>query len=328
MIAVSTVIPTYRRPQYLPRAVESALTCQRDSVEVIVVPNGPDDSWHDSMAPWAHDPRVRVSPIPEANVSAARNHGMSLAEGKYLRFLDDDDYLLPAARMQIDILEQTSADVCSGLCRNIDAEGNDCGINTIPQTDDFVCGAASLSGLSLPFGNLWLGVAVRKYPWDPTIREREDYAWLLDLAAVREWSWRRCQDSVGVWFQHNGPRGSSTRRMTDRKEHVLSHLFNLHQTLAETDRLSTPRQHAIAKALWHYVHIGFPSHPIHWSKVGRQALAIDPSSRPADPFYQTGPFRSISPLLGEWLLLTVRRSTRIMHDAPALWAGRDYRRHV
>src|SRR5690348_7668220 len=98
---VSVIVPTRRRPKFLPIAVRSALEGMGNEVEVIVVPNGDDDSWKQSMAAFNADGRVRIRSIAEADANLARNHGMSMARGKYLRFLDDDDYLLPAAAGQL-----------------------------------------------------------------------------------------------------------------------------------------------------------------------------------------------------------------------------------
>ena len=103
---VSVAILPHRRPHLLPRAVASALQSGPQSdTEVIVVPNGRDDSWKKSLLKWEHDPCVRVYPIAEAQGNRARNHGLALATGKYVRFLDYDDYLLHAAAEQLAAIE-------------------------------------------------------------------------------------------------------------------------------------------------------------------------------------------------------------------------------
>src|SRR5690606_21298027 len=113
---LTVVLPTAGRPQFLPRAVDSALKAAPEGdVEVIVVPNGPDKSWRMALAPFQTDRRIRVAPVARAHANVARNHGLVLARGKYIRFLDDDDYLLPAASEQILALERSGHDLCSGL---------------------------------------------------------------------------------------------------------------------------------------------------------------------------------------------------------------------
>src|SRR5690606_1617249 len=88
---LSVIIPTHARPQFLPRAIDSALdAAPGGSVEVIVVPNGQDSSWVQIARGFRHDARVRWLPISQSGVSSARNHGLQSANGIYARFLDDD----------------------------------------------------------------------------------------------------------------------------------------------------------------------------------------------------------------------------------------------
>ena len=91
----STIIPTIARPT-LARAVNSVLTQNftSDEFEVIVV--------NDSGKPlpkenWQLDRRVKVINTNHRERIFARNTGASLAKGRYLHFLDDDDWLLPGA---------------------------------------------------------------------------------------------------------------------------------------------------------------------------------------------------------------------------------------
>ena len=93
---VTVIIPTSNRPHYLPRAVDSALAGMKSGdVEVIVVPNGPDESWRDVLRPYKSDKFVRVVRVKGANANIARNAGLAKARGEFVRFLDDDDYLIP-----------------------------------------------------------------------------------------------------------------------------------------------------------------------------------------------------------------------------------------
>lgn len=91
----STVIPTIGRAS-LARAVHSVLQqdLALDDSEVIVI--------NDSGRPLAHEDwmgsdRVRILHTNRLNRSVARNTGASVARGKYLHFLDDDDWMLPGA---------------------------------------------------------------------------------------------------------------------------------------------------------------------------------------------------------------------------------------
>lgn len=325
---VSIVIPTHGRPQYLPRAVDSALTCHGEDAEVIVVPNGPDESWRDSLATWMNDSRVRISPIAKAHGNAARNHGMALARGRYLRFLDDDDYLLPEASDQISILESMQSDICSGLVLSVDQDDRHLGILRFPSTRDFVCAAAEISSFTLPVGNVYRLQSLSGCTWDETVHRSQDYAWMLDLACKRKWIWSHCSRPVGVWFQHKSPRTSTTTRLKGREEAMVQRLALLYKYFRGNGDLNDERRLAIAEGLWYYVHRGFPNHPMYWSRIGSVAQQISPLAKPRFTYFQTAPFANIPPLLIEWLLLPLRMVSQLFRVCKERLGGLEYRRKL
>ncbi len=98
---VSVIIPTYKRPDNLDRAINSVLSQTYQNVEIIVVDdNSPDTEGRKltevKMAAYADNSRIKyVKHEHNKNGSAARNTGARLAQGVYLAFLDDDDEFLP-----------------------------------------------------------------------------------------------------------------------------------------------------------------------------------------------------------------------------------------
>lgn len=95
----STIIPTIGRPT-LARAVESVLqqSLSEADFEVIVV--------NDSGQPlpleaWQQSERVHIVTTNRRERSVARNTGAALARGRYLHFLDDDDWLAPGALQHV-----------------------------------------------------------------------------------------------------------------------------------------------------------------------------------------------------------------------------------
>jgi glycosyltransferase involved in cell wall biosynthesis len=305
---LSVVIPTHKRPQWLPRAIDSALQAAPDGdVEVIVVPNGPDESWKAVAATYAGEHHMGWHPVAIAHANVARNHGKQLASGKYIRFLDDDDYLLPAAAQQLALLEATGAEVCSGRIENIDEDGGTHGLLSFPDTNDFVCSAVSFSGFALPTAHVYLRSCLENSAWDAALGRRQDYAWMLELASNREWKWVDLDKPVGAWFQHRGTRISHEKFMKEREQPVVDTLIALHRKLGEDKRLDSARSAAIANALWHHAHLGFPYHPRYWTGIARRAQSICPEARPPHPFFETGLMHAIDPVVGEWALLPLRK---------------------
>lgn len=100
-VLLSVIIPTYNRPHFLPRAVNSALQQTVEDLEVIVVDDGSDEPVN-----LPEHPRLTVIRLSKNSGNAvARNAGLKAASGKYITYLDDDDQLLPyMAQVSLDAL--------------------------------------------------------------------------------------------------------------------------------------------------------------------------------------------------------------------------------
>jgi CDP-glycerol glycerophosphotransferase len=109
-------MPVYNVESYLSEAVESVLSQDYRNLELILVDDGSSDSsgqMCDKIA--TQDARVRVIHQPNAGLGAARNSGIAVARGKYLAFVDSDDYLLPKAYSQmIGALSTSGSDIVTG----------------------------------------------------------------------------------------------------------------------------------------------------------------------------------------------------------------------
>lgn len=86
MTDFSVIIPTRNRPHYLVQAVDSVLTQNNVSLELLIVDDG-------TLAlPRFSDPRVKVLNNHQAGPVPARNLGVAEAQGEHIAFLDDDDW--------------------------------------------------------------------------------------------------------------------------------------------------------------------------------------------------------------------------------------------
>jgi glycosyltransferase involved in cell wall biosynthesis len=90
---ISAVIPTFNRGRLLERAVESVVGQSRPADEIIVVDDGSTDDTPERIQRFAG--AVRYFRQDNAGGAAARNRGVSVAEGEWVAFLDSDDLWQP-----------------------------------------------------------------------------------------------------------------------------------------------------------------------------------------------------------------------------------------
>ena len=92
MDRVSVVIPSYNAASYIMKAIESVLNQTYDNLEVIVADDASTDSTC-SVIKKIKDPRVKLIERTENGGAAiARNTAIRAATGRYIAFLDADDY--------------------------------------------------------------------------------------------------------------------------------------------------------------------------------------------------------------------------------------------
>src|SRR5437763_3156400 len=91
---VSVIIPCYKQADFLPEAIESALSQRHRPIEVIVVDDGSPDNTAEVVARY---PQVRYLRQENRGLGGARNTGFRVSKGEYILFLDADDRFTPDA---------------------------------------------------------------------------------------------------------------------------------------------------------------------------------------------------------------------------------------
>lgn len=93
---VSVIIPVYNVEQYLEKCVRSVIKQTLQDIEIILVDDGSTDSSLDICNCLKKiDNRIHVIHKANGGLSSARNAGLDIALGKYVYFLDSDDWILP-----------------------------------------------------------------------------------------------------------------------------------------------------------------------------------------------------------------------------------------
>lgn len=93
---ISVIVPVYNVAAYLRRCVESLLAQTYPCIEVILVNDGStDDSLVICREYERLCPNIKVIDKPNGGQSSARNAGLKIAEGRYIGFVDSDDWVTP-----------------------------------------------------------------------------------------------------------------------------------------------------------------------------------------------------------------------------------------
>ena len=123
---ISVIVPVYNVEEYLPRCLESILGQTYRDLQVILVDDGSTDGSSRLCAEFAErDPRIECIRTSNSGVSAARNRGLEAAKGRWIGFVDADDYI-EAGFYETLVTHLTHSDkqiVCCGV-RAEDTEGN------------------------------------------------------------------------------------------------------------------------------------------------------------------------------------------------------------
>ncbi len=121
-VKVSVVVPVCNQEKYLPKALDSLKNQSLEETEFICVNDGSTDSSLDIMKDYASkDKRVKIIDQKNRGSGPARNIGMYTAQGKYVAFLDPDDWFdKDALKTVYQKAEEQNCDMVVFNYKNID----------------------------------------------------------------------------------------------------------------------------------------------------------------------------------------------------------------
>ena len=94
MIKVSVIVPIYNVEQYLKRCIDSLLAQSLKEIEIILVDDGSPDKCPEICDQYGTEYKnIIVIHKKNAGLGMARNTGLEVARGKYVAFVDSDDYV-------------------------------------------------------------------------------------------------------------------------------------------------------------------------------------------------------------------------------------------
>jgi glycosyltransferase involved in cell wall biosynthesis len=91
---ISIIVPVYKVENYIEKCIESVLAQTFTNFELILVNDGSPDNCGNICDEYARlDKRIKVIHKENGGLSSARNAGLSKAKGKYIAFVDSDDFI-------------------------------------------------------------------------------------------------------------------------------------------------------------------------------------------------------------------------------------------
>lgn len=138
---VSIIMPAYNAERFIRETICSVVTQTYVDWELLVIDDGSSDSTCEIVDEFAaHDGRIKlVKNEKNIGVASTRNRGFDLCKGRYVALLDSDDvWFADKLERQIDLSEETGADIIYCSYKMIDEQGRAiCDDFIVPEATDF-----------------------------------------------------------------------------------------------------------------------------------------------------------------------------------------------
>lgn len=112
---ISIIVPVYNVEQFLARCIDSIRAQTYRNIEILLIDDGSTDNSGRVCDEYAkQDGRIKVYHKPNGGVSSARNYGLDRATGKYIGFVDSDDFIAPDMyEYLIQLIKDTNAEIAA-----------------------------------------------------------------------------------------------------------------------------------------------------------------------------------------------------------------------
>lgn len=113
---ITIIIPVYNVEQYLRRCLDSIVSQTYTNLEIILIDDGSPDNCPQICDDYAaKDNRITVIHKKNGGLSDARNAGLDVCKGKFISFVDSDDWIdKNYVKVLFDLLTETNTDIAIG----------------------------------------------------------------------------------------------------------------------------------------------------------------------------------------------------------------------
>jgi glycosyltransferase involved in cell wall biosynthesis len=280
---VSIIIPAHNRSQLLLEAIES---CRASApglpIEIIVVD---DASQEDLAAATSGSGVVFERLVVNSGSSVARNRGVALARGRYLKFLDSDDVLVEnSIAREYEVAVASGADIV--VTGWIESRLDDVGAETVrstskaPRFDSIIDDL--LAGKAVPTSSaLYRAPIAAATRWDAKLSKLNDWDYFVS-AAVRSARIVTLDQAAYRWREHTGDRITTSATFLSNAKEFFVILEKLEAVLLARGEYTVPRQKRMAQYLYKELRGAYRFEPALGRAMLEKILSLDPAFTPRD----------------------------------------------
>lgn len=263
----SVLMPVYNSQKFLRRAVDSVLHQSFQDFELIIVDDCSTDGSADILQEYQQQDKRVVIAKTKANlgVANARNEGMKLVQGRFLTFVDSDDYIEPDLFLNVKgKIDSAGAQLVkySVVEQYYDAQQNLIGKKDVCLKDEVLNSVTDIRNAILPmeklplFGYLWNSFydlkTVTKDLWnfDTNMYVNEDF--MMNMRLIDRIHVMACMSYVGYHYERRINNSLSTRQNDRYYECSKAKVEVLLEKYAEWNLLTTSNK---ADIYWLYIRI-------------------------------------------------------------------------
>lgn len=124
---ISVIVPVYNKESYLKKCIGSIVNQTYPNLEILIINDGSTDSSENICNEFAKkDERIRLISTENRGAARARNYGIECSSGKYLSFIDADDFI-----------NNKYYETMLKAINEHEAEIVECGIATVKENEDY-----------------------------------------------------------------------------------------------------------------------------------------------------------------------------------------------
>ncbi|EPC04108.1 hypothetical protein L861_02015 [Litchfieldella anticariensis FP35 = DSM 16096] len=179
---VSIVMPAYNAASFIGKSIESVLSQTYEDWELLIIDDASSDGTSEIIKEYSEsDSRVfSFSQVKNMGAAEARNLGIRHASGKYIAFLDSDDFWYPdKLEKQVSFIRKSGSPFVFSAYQKVDEHGNKLGVIGVPEKVSYneLLKSCVIGCLTVIYDVDALGKV-----YMPLIRKRQDFGlWLRIL---------------------------------------------------------------------------------------------------------------------------------------------------